>query len=76
MNELNLYKTKNNSIKQNIQIGGNINKHDTFQLNHDHNKQENGLSAERLYRKRVLEQQQYIKKLEDKIKYLESKNNL
>lgn len=89
MNELNLYNTKNNSINKQkilfqetnlhtnhpIQSGGKINKNDTSKIehDHDHNLSENNLSAERLYRKRMLEQQKYIHQLEEHIKQLESR---
>ena len=84
MNELNLYNTKNNSINKQknlfqetnlhtnhpIQSGGKINKNDTSKNEHDH---DHNLSAERLYRKRMLEQQKYIHQLEEHIKQLESR---
>ena len=84
MNELNLYNTKNNSINKQknlfqetnlhtnhpIQSGGKINKNDTSKIEHDRG---HNLSTERLYRKRMLEQQKYIHQLEEHIKQLESR---
>jgi hypothetical protein len=74
MNELNLYNTKNVSVKTNIQSGGNSNKNNTFIMDHEHGKDlsENELSTIRLYRKRMLEQQNYIHELESRINKLES----
>jgi hypothetical protein len=74
MNELNLYNTKNNSIKTNIQSGGKSNKNNSFIMDNEYGKDlsETGLSTIRLYRKRMLEQQKYINELEARIKEFES----
>ena len=70
MDELNLYNVK-------ITKENNTNNHD--HNNHDHDIKDNNIQSggnmtnERLYRKRVLEQQKYIHKLEEHIKQLESR---
>ena len=71
MDELNLYNVK--IIKEN----NNTNNHEHD--NHDHTEKQlqsggkGNLSNERLYRKRMLEQEKYIRELQEHIKQLESR---
>lgn len=71
MNELNLYNTK--IIKEN-NVSENLNNHDHGDHNIKDKIQSGGkMTNERLYRKRMLEQEKYIRELEEHIKQLESR---
>jgi hypothetical protein len=71
MNELNLYNTKN--IKEN-NVSENLNNQDHSNHNIKDKIQSGGkMTNERLYRKRMLEQEKYIRELKEHIKQLESR---